>query len=159
MPAAAILGTLLAGCASVPSEAGKTERMSSEALAASQPQPVAAVSIDDIVALSTGGASADAIVERIRASHSRYRLSATQLLQLRQRGVDVKVLDHIVEAERRAIFEEVAGDIAKRDQACKERITQEVRQCQLLQAPAPWPAQPFANCWPPHPGFPYWRCF
>lgn len=149
----------LAGCATGPVEPRKVERLTGESLAALLPQPVAALSLDEIVKLSRQGMPAEEIISRVSSTHSRYRLSASQLLELRQRGVDMKVLDHLVESERRAIFDEMAVEIGKREKACSERITQEVQQCRLQSHPGVWSTHPLSTCWPPIRGFPYWRCF
>lgn len=149
----------LAGCAGVPADPPRIERLTGESLEARLPQPVAALSIEEIVKLSKQGTPTADIIGRISATHSRYRLSASQLIDLRQRGVDMKVLDHIVESERRAIFDEMATEITKREKACGERVSQEVQQCRLQSHPGFWPMHPFANCWPPYRGSPYWRCF
>jgi hypothetical protein len=147
---------VLAGCADAPpAQPPKIERLTGAALEARIPAPVAAVSIDDIVAMAKRGESATAIVGKIDASHSRYRLGAAQIAAAIGQGVPVQVIDHIMESERRSIFDDMAADIARHDQACEERLEQEAAQCrlQLLSQPS------FATCWPPHAGFPYWRCF
>lgn len=149
---------LLAACTTAPPQAPKVERISGEALEAQLPQPVSSISLADIVAMSRAGIAPEEIVKRIGAAHARYRLSATQLVELSGQGVALAVLDHLVETERRAIFDDLAADIARREQTCNERIAQEVRQCRLQAMPMLWP-HPFATCWPPHPGLPYWRCF
>jgi hypothetical protein len=95
-----------------------------------------------------------------RASGSRYRLSATQLVELARDGVTLAVLDHLVAAERHRIFDELAADANQRDQACRERIAQEVQACRNqyfgpMLVPGPYP---MFNCFPLGPGSPYWRC-
>lgn len=150
---AAILA--LAGCAGgPPPQPPKIERLTGAALDAKIPPPVATLGTDEIVAMAKRGESAQAINAKIDASHSHYRLDATRIASLMKQGVPAAVIDHIMEGERRRIFDDVAADIARRDQACVERVEQEVRQCQLqLLQPG------FATCWPPHMGYPYWRCF
>lgn len=151
---------LLAGCAGAPpAEPPKIERLTGAALAAKLPAPVASVSVDDIVALTRNGESAKSIIGKIAASHSRYRLDANQIAALIRQGVALAVIDHIIEGERRRIFDDLAAELAKREQACAERVEQEVRQCRLQALAQPWPAFPFATCRPPHAGFPYWRCY
>lgn len=150
---------LLAGCAAgPPPQPPRVERLSGAELEARLPQPASPISLADIVAMSRAGTAPDEIASRLGAAHARYRLSATQLIDLARQGVAPLVLDHIVEAERRAIFDDLAADIARREQACLERIALEVRQCRLQSMSPFWP-HPFADCWPPHPGMPYWRCF
>ena len=150
---------LLAGCAAgPPPQPPRVERLSGEELAARLPQPASPISLADIVALSREGTAPEEIVKRIGATQGRYRLSATQVVELERQGVALTVLDHLVEAERRAIFDDLAADIARREQACMERIAQEVRQCRLQSMSLFWP-HPFSTCWPPHHAMPYWRCF
>lgn len=155
----ALACAVLAGCAAgPPPQAPRVERLSGEELEARLPQPASAISLADIVAMSRAGTVPEEIVRRIGAAQARYRLSATQVVELERQGVALAVLDHMVEAERRAIFDDLAADIARREQACLERIAQEVRQCRLQSMAPLWP-HPFATCWPPHPAMPYWRCF
>ncbi|MDD5249299.1 MAG: hypothetical protein PHY45_09950 [Rhodocyclaceae bacterium] len=147
---------MVAGCAETPpAQPPKIARLSSADLEARIPAPVATVSIDDIVAMARRGESAATIAGKIDASRSRYRLGAAQIAAALGQGVPAPVIDHILENERRSLLDDMAADIARRDQACQERIEQEVRQCrlQLLLQPD------FATCWPPHAGLPYWRCF
>lgn len=150
---------LLAGCASTPpAEPPKIERLTGAELEARLPAPIAAVSLDDVIAMTKRGDSAERIIEKLDATHSNHRLDASRIAGLIGKGVDLKVLDHIVETERRRIFDDIAANIAQRERACLERVEQEARQCRLQSMPV-WPGQPFATCWPPHRGFPYWRCF
>jgi len=157
-PLCAAATLLLAGCAATPPAAApKLERLSGAALAAMLPAPLAAVSADDIVALTRSGASAESIVAKIDASHSRYRLDAAQIATLIHHGVALKVIDHMIEGERRHIFDDMAAEIAKHDQACVEQVERELKQCRLQSLAQP--AWPHATCWPPHAGFPWWRCY
>lgn len=155
-----LAATFLAGCAGVTIEPPRIERLSAEQLEARLPPPVAALSLEQIVALSKQGVAATEIIERIRASGSRYRLSATQLVELARDGVTLAVLDHLVAAERHRIFDELAADANQRNQACRERIAQEVQACRNqyfgpMLVPGPYP---MFNCFPLGPGSPYWRC-
>lgn len=151
---------LLAGCAAgPPPQAPRVERLSGAELAARLPQPASPVGLAEIVAMSRAGKEPEEIVKGLAAAHARYRLSATQVVELERQGVALAVLDHMVDGERRAIFDDLAAEIARREQACLERIAQEVRQCRLQTMMSPFWPHPFANCWPPHPGMPYWRCF
>jgi len=157
-PLAAALVLLLAGCAGVQPAPPRVERLSAEEVEARLPQPASAVSLADIVIMGRAGTAPEEIIRRIDAAHARYRLSATKLLELQREGVALAVLDHMVEAERRAIFESVAADLAKRELDCRERIAQELRQCRLQTMPLLWP-HPMINCWPHYPGYLHWRGF
>jgi len=153
----AVLVLILQGCAGVPAEPPRIERISAEQLEASLPQPVAAMPLDQIVALSREGIPAEELIGRIKTSGSRYRLSATQITELAKQGVPLAVLDHMVSAERSFIFDGMAADANKREQACLERIAQEVWLCRNQAWPpiwAPWP-QPFGSCFPMAPRLPF----
>lgn len=157
VPLAALL---LAACAGTPLEPPKIERLSAEQLEARLPQPMAALPLEQVVALAKQGMAAEEIIARITASASRYRLSAGQILELAQQGVPTAVLDHLVAAERRQIFDDMAAEANRRDQACRDRVDQEVRACRNqymgpLLVPGPYPLH---NCFPLGPGSPYWRC-
>lgn len=155
-----VLALLLQGCAGTPVEAPKIERLSAAELEARLPQPLAVLPLEQVVALARQGSAAEDIIARIQATASRYRLTATQIVDLARQGVPLKVLDHMVTAERTAVFDDMAGDVLRREQACQERIGQEVWLCrsQSMQPMwAPWP-QPLINCFPSPPGSPFWRC-
>lgn len=156
----AIPALLLQGCADTPVAPPRIERISAEQLEARLPQPAAALPLDQIVLLARQGVAADDIIARITASASRYRLSAGQIVELAQQGVPLAVLDHVVAAERRQIFDDMAADANNRDQACRERLEQEVRMCRNqmfgpMLMPGPYP---MINCFPLTPGSPFWRC-
>ena len=151
---------LLAGCAGVTIEPPRIERLSAEQLEARLPPPAAAMPLEQVVVLSKQGVPAADLIERIKASGSRYRLSATQLVELARDGVALAVLDHLVAVERHRIFDELAADANQREQACRERIAQEVQACRNqyfgpMLVPAPYP---MFNCFPLGPSSPYWRC-
>lgn len=154
------LALLLPGCGGMPAEPPRIERISAEQLEASLPQPTAALPLEQVVALVRQGVGATEIIGRITASGSRYRLSATQLVELERQGVPLAILDHMVADERRHIFDDMAADAARRDQACRLRIEQEVLLCRSQAMPPVWfPGQPpFMNCFPSPPGSPFWRC-
>ena len=157
-----ILVLILQGCAGTPVEPPKIERISAEQLEASLPQPVAAMPLEQIVTLAHQGIGAEDLIARITASASRYRLSATQLIELAARGVPSAGLDHMVAAERRQIFDDMAAEAYKRDRACQDKIEQEIRWCRNqafgpMFMPGPYP-YPMINCFPLTPGSPLWRC-
>lgn len=150
----------LQGCAGTPAAPPKIERISAEQLEARLPPPAAALPLDLVVQLARQGVTADEIIARITASASRYRLSAGQVVELAQQGVPLAVLDHMVAAERRQIFDDMAADANNRDQACRERINQEISWCRnQMMGPMFMPGPfPMINCFPLTPGSPFWRC-
>lgn len=151
---------ILQACANAPVEPPKIERISAEQLEARLPQPAAALPLEQIELLARQGVSAEDLIARITASGSRYRLSAAQIVELAQQGVPLAVLDHMVVAERRQIFDDLAADANKRERACREKLEQEIRICRnQLMTPMWFPGPyPMINCFPSPQGAMFWRC-
>ena len=123
-----ISALLLSGCASTGTQQGRVERITPEELAKLIPPPVATVSLDEIVADSKAGKSADDIIAKIKNSNSRYELSSTQVLDLNKQGVDAKVLDYIQQSNELAKQNAIADEMNKRDQeknAAKKQLQRE----------------------------------
>jgi hypothetical protein len=155
-----ILALILQGCADAPVAPPRIERISAEQLEARLPQPVAALSLDQLVAAARQGIAAEEIISRITASGSRYRLSASELFDLARQGVPLAVLDSLVAAERRHIFDDMAADANAREKACLDRVVREVELCRsqaMLEMGFPL-RHPFINCFPFPPGSPYMHC-
>ena len=55
------------------------------------------IAVSQIVAMSQEGMAADAMIEKLRASQTVYRLSAAQLVNLHEQGVPDPVLDYMQE--------------------------------------------------------------
>lgn len=122
---------LATGCATNPTQSGRVERITPEQLAKILPQPVANLSLDEIVTLSQQGVSADEIIKKISTSNSRYELTPTQTLELGKKGVDAKVLDYIHTSNEAAKQNAVADELNKREKAKLEaqqqlRLQQEI---------------------------------
>jgi len=69
------------------------------------------ISVDEIVAMAGEGLPTDAIIEKIKVSHSVYPLPASRLIELKQKGVPAEVLDYmeqtyLTEACRQAIWDD-----------------------------------------------------
>jgi hypothetical protein len=159
-----ILVPLLAACAGTPVEPPRIARISAEQLEASLPQPSAALPLEQVVQLARQGVAADELIARITTSASRYRLSASQIVELANQGVPLAVLDHMVGAERQRIFDDMAADANNRERACYERIDQELRVCRNqmigpLFSYGPYGPYPAINCFPLAPGLPFRRCY
>jgi PBP1b-binding outer membrane lipoprotein LpoB len=119
---------LLSGCASTGTQQTKVDRITPEELAKILPQPVATVTLDEIVADSKAGKTADEIIAKIKTSHSRYELTPTQTLDLNKQGVDVKVLDYIHQSNELAKQNAIADEMNKREQeksATKKQLQRE----------------------------------
>ncbi len=70
-----------------------------------------ALSVDEVVAMAGEGLSADAMIEKMEASRSVYRLPASSMIELKQKGVPDQVLDYmeqtyLTEACRQAIWDD-----------------------------------------------------
>ncbi len=148
----------LAGCAGSPVQDAqpKVVRISPQELERLMPQPAPNLALDEIVALSKGGAPPDTIIAKIRDSHSRYTLTPSQAIELHQKGVSPKVLDYIAEAQQQAVRENVADELNQRARKQQEEI--QALQRELRMRPYyydPWPYPPYWYGYP-YPR-PYWR--
>lgn len=114
--------SMLAGCASTGAPPAQVKRITPEELAKLLPPPVATLSLDEIINDSKQGKTPDQIIEKIKASNSRYELTTAQALELSKQGVDTKVLDYIHQSNELAKQNAVADEINKRE---KERATAE----------------------------------
>lgn len=110
-----VMLSMLSGCASTGTQQAKVERITPEELAKLIPPPVATVTLDEIVADSKAGKTSDEIINKIKASNSRYELSSSQVLDLNKQGVDAKVLDYITQANELAKQNAIADEINKRE--------------------------------------------
>lgn len=118
---------LLTGCATTTQQARQQteiKRITPEELEALTPAPIAAYSMDQIVADSKQGKSADDIIQAIKDSDSRYDLTTAQVLGLHQQGVDTKVLDYIQKSNKAAQQNAIADEINRRE---KEKVNLEKR--------------------------------
>ena len=138
---------LLTGCADGPDRPVRIERMTAAELEARLPQPIAALPLEQVVALARQGIGAGEIIAAIRASGSRYRLSASRIVELAAQGVPLEVLDHMVSAERTQIFDDMAADAARRELACLQRIEQEASLYRLQAMQPMWPCSPPPMNW------------
>ena len=120
---------LISGCASTGAQQAKIERITPEDLAKILPQPVATVSLDEIVKDSKQNKTPDEIVTKIKASNSRYELTPAQTLDLSKHGVDTKVLDYIHASNELAKQNAIADEINKRakERAVAEKILKRER--------------------------------
>lgn len=98
----------------------QVSRISPEELERIMPKPVPNVTLDEIVSLTKQGLSAEAIIEKIKASNSQYDLTPSEMLSLSQQGVASKVLDYIHTQREARLREQVAEEINKREAANKK---------------------------------------
>ncbi len=126
---------MLSGCATTQPQTPQIQRISAEELERIMPQPLPNLSLSELVVLSNSGLSADEIIEKIKASGSRYDLSPSQALQLSKEGVDSKVLDYIHASREQALRDGVAEEINKREQQKQQELERIKREYQLRSYP------------------------
>lgn len=119
----------LAACASTVGERDalgnpKLDRLSAEQVARLGPAHPRKLSVDDIVRLSREGVPPQQIIDRYYHSGTRLKLKDAQLTELRQRGVDQRVVDYIVQAEIQA--ETTDRITAQADREASERARREL---------------------------------
>jgi hypothetical protein len=119
----------ISGCASTGAQQAKIERITPEDLAKILPQPVAAISLDEIVKDSKQNKTPDEIIAKIKASNSRYELTPAQTLDLSKQGVNTKVLDYIHESNELAKQNAIADELNKRakERAAAEKVLKRER--------------------------------
>ena len=79
------------------------------------PKPVPNLTLDEIVKLSQANVSADEVIQKIKDSQSQYNLNPSQILELSQKGVDTKVLEHIQAVHEQAVRDSFAEELQKRE--------------------------------------------
>ncbi len=126
---------LVSGCATTQPQAPQIQRISAEELERIMPQAVPNLSLNELVVLSNSGMTPDQIIERIKATDSRYELTPSQALQLSKEGVDSKVLDYIHASREQALRDGVAEEINKREQQKQQELERVKREYQLRSYP------------------------
>lgn len=111
--------SLLAGCATngQPVKQVQIDRISAEQLAALAPPAVAALSLEEVAAQCKQGKTDAEVIAAIKASDSRYALSASEVLEWHQKGISKGVLDYIQQANTQALQNAIADEMNKREQA------------------------------------------
>jgi len=102
-----LIAAALSGCASTdPKGSGRViDRLPPEAVKPAPP-PLPKLTQQDLIQLSRQGLSSEAIIQRLKESHTRLRLGATELIALRTSGVPLLVLDHLLDSDRKAILDQ-----------------------------------------------------
>jgi hypothetical protein len=65
-------------------------------------RPLNPLTTEEILKLSKDGVPADQIIQKIVESHTAYVMDARDVIQLHEAGVDEKVINFMMETERRA---------------------------------------------------------
>ena len=126
---------LVSGCATTQPQAPQIQRISAEELERIMPQALPNLTLNELVVLSNSGMTPDQIIERIKATDSRYDLTPSQALQLSKEGVDSKVLDYIHASREQALRDGVAEEINKREQQKQQELERVKREYQLRSYP------------------------
>lgn len=114
---------LLTGCATNgQSLSPLIERISEEELSRIMPQPLATLSLDDLVRLSKEGMTAAQIIEQIKSSNSMYDLTPSQSVLLSKQGIDIQILNYIHTSRELAVRNSVADEINKREKIKREEL-------------------------------------
>ena len=119
---------LLAGCATNGQSVPVIERISEEELSRILPQPLATLSLNDLVSLSKEGMTATQIIEEIKSSNSMYDLTPSQSVLLSKQGVDSQILDYIHTSRELAVRNSIADEINKREKIKREELESLKRQ-------------------------------
>lgn len=141
---------LASGCATTAYQEPQIQRISAEELARLMPPPVAALSLDEIVALSKAGTSPDLIIARIKESGSQYELTPSQAVDLAKQGVDAKVLDYMHSSREQTLRDSMAEEINKRELENRKEQERLKREYQLRY-------QPYYHPWYGYGYSPWWR--
>jgi len=102
-----LIAAALSGCASTdPKGSGRVvDRLPPEAVKPAPP-PLPKLTQQDLIHLSRQGLSSEALIQRLRESHTRLRLSASEVIVLKTSGVPLPVLDHLLDSDRKAILDQ-----------------------------------------------------
>jgi len=120
---------LLSGCATNGQTVSPViERISEEELSRIMPQPLATLSLDDLVRLSKEGMTAAQIIEQIKSSNSMYDLTPSQSVLLSKQGVDSQILDYIHTSRELAVRNSIADEINRREKIKREELERLKRQ-------------------------------
>jgi hypothetical protein len=120
--------TSLAGCATVgaekaPQKVQKIDRLSEEQLAQILPTPVSQLSFEALVAMSQEGLPAQAVIGQLKETDTAYDLTPSQMLDLNQKGVDIKVLDYLHESRMNTLRNKLTDVVSERDKKKNNQIT------------------------------------
>ncbi len=155
---ALLAASALAGCAAAPTapEHG-IERLSAQDLARILPQAEPKLAPAELLRLSKEGVAPGDIIERIKASGSRYALTAAQMIELHAQGLSTQVLDYIQAAQEQALRDRLAEEINQREARHAEELRRERDSCRCYYDPW-WPGYGWGHGYPYGPGgYYYWR--
>lgn len=104
---ALFIAAALSGCASTdPKGSGRVvDRLPPEAVKP-VPPPLPKLTQQDLIHLTKQGLGSEALIQRLKESHTRLRLSASEVIALKTGGVPLPVLDHLLDSDRKAMLDQ-----------------------------------------------------
>lgn len=140
--AGALALLLVAACATPPQETpGKVVDRLPEGTLKAPPPALPKLTLDDVARLAREGISAEGITARLKESATRLRLSASDVVSLRARNVPLPVIDHLLDADRQAGFDECSERINRLESDHAKAVKQFEQVCwqRCNLACPPWP--------------------
>jgi len=144
---------VLSACATLPDGTATPSlaRLSPEELARLSPS-AEKLAPADLLAMARSGASAEAIIARLRAAGARFDLTPQQVVELHAGGLPLAVLETIHADREKALRNDLTEMLVERDRKCASEVEAERQRARLRSDPLctgmPWGFY--------GPG-PYWR--
>jgi endo-alpha-1,4-polygalactosaminidase (GH114 family) len=159
-----LMGLVLSACATTGqvNQAVEIDRISPEQLQKLVPPAVATVTLDELVLDAKQGLSAEAMIEKIKITQSRYALTSAQVVEWNHKGLPIAVLDYIQQSNELAKQNAIADEMNKRarERALAEKKLKRERDLARLNAYDPYWGMYYGRPWfGPRPygwGHPYW---
>lgn len=142
---------LLAACATTTPQEPQIKRISPEELEQIMPKPVPNMTLEEIVELSKSDNTPEQIINKIKASNSRYELTPSDVVRLSKEGVSPEVLDYMHQTHENALRESLADEINKREKQRQQDLKKLEQEYRLRSYPY---YDPWWGYWGPGP---YWR--
>ena len=124
---------LLAACASSGPQPGSVQRLSPEELARIRPMARPVVGLEEIIARTKTGQTAESIIARLRETGTVHVVSSAQIVDLSRQGVGQKVIDYLAEAQEKARQATLTTQLADRDAQAAAQLEQERQRRLALQ--------------------------
>ena len=124
---------MLAACASNGPQPGSVQRLSPEELARIRPVAKPVVGLEEIIARTKTGQSADTIIARLKDTGTVHVLTSAQIVELSRQGVDQKVIDYLAEVQEKARQATLTTQLADRDAQAAAQLEQERQRRMALQ--------------------------
>lgn len=119
---ASLVGCATVGTQEAPKQAQKIDRLTEAQLAEILPAPVSQLSFESLVAMSQEGLSAEELIAKLKETETAYDLTPSQMLDLSQKGVDVKVLDYLHESRMKTLSRKLTDVVSEREKKKNDEI-------------------------------------